>query len=253
MTNRELAEFLDEQVERFNCTEFIEFDPISIPHQFQKRQDIEIAGLIAAVFAWGQRKTIISKSKEFLNLMDNDPYEFLLNHQENDLKRFLTFVHRTFQPTDALYFIEFLSSYYHKNDSLEILFLPNQSIDLGIVNFHNQFFNHPHAPNRTKKHIPTPERKSSCKRINMFLRWMVRQDDKGVDFGIWMNLKPADLICPLDVHVGNVARELGLLKRKQNDWSAAIDLTHKLRKFDPNDPVKYDFALFGLGVSGVLN
>jgi len=252
MTSKELHEFLDEQVVRYNCRDFIANDPISIPHNYSKKQDIEIAGLLAAVFSWGQRKTIISKSKEFLNLMDDDPYDFVLNHTENDLKRFTAFAHRTFQPTDALYFIEFFSLYYQIHHSMEALFLPNEPTASGLANFHEQFFNHPSAPDRTKKHIPTPARKSSCKRINMFLRWMVRQDTNGVDFGIWKQMSPRHLICPLDVHVGNVARKLGLLKRKQNDWSAAIELTQKLQLFDPTDPVKYDFALFGLGVSGVL-
>jgi len=252
MTNKEIHEFLDTQVVRYNCRDFIVNDPISIPHNYSKKQDIEIAGLLAAVFSWGQRKTIISKSTEFLNLMDDDPHDFVVNRTENDLKRFTSFVHRTFQPTDALYFLEFFSLYYQKYNSMEDLFLPNQSTESGLVNFHEQFFNHPSAPNRTRKHIPTPARKSSCKRINMFLRWMVRKDDRGVDFGIWKQIKPANLLCPLDVHVGNVARKLGLLNRKQNDWLATMELTKELQRFDPADPVKYDFALFGLGVSGVL-
>ena len=249
MTNSELKDFLDEQVERFNGPEFIPSDPISIPHLFQKKQDIEISGLIAAVFSWGQRRTIIAKATEFLNRMDDDPFNFVLNHSENDLKRFTSLVHRTFQPTDALYFIQFFSEYYKKNDSMEHLFLPGQPIELGLKNFHNQFFSLPFSPHRTKKHIPTPERKSSCKRINMFLRWMVRRDNKGVDFGIWQQLKPNDLICPIDVHVGNVSRELGLLTRKQNDWQAAKELTKRLSEMDKEDPVKYDFALFGLGAN----
>lgn len=249
MTNKELGEFLNEQVDRFNRPDFIEFDPISIPHRFIKKQDIEISGLIAAVFAWGQRKTIISKAREFLMLMDDAPHDFILGHNENDLKRFTKFVHRTFQPTDSLYFIEFLSRHYKVHESLELLFLPSQSIENGIANFHETFFDNPYAPDRTRKHIPTPKRKSSCKRINMFLRWMVRKDDKGVDFGIWSKHNSGDLICPLDVHVGNVSRELGLLTRKQNDWKSAIELTLKLKAFDPNDPVKYDFALFGLGAT----
>ena len=249
MTNKELGEFLDEQVDRFNHPDFIESDPISIPHQFIKKQDIEISGLIAAVFAWGQRKTIISKAGEFLKLMDNDPHNFILDHKENDLKKFTTFVHRTFQPTDALYFIDFLSRHYKVHNSLEFLFLPSQSMENGIANFHRAFFDNPNAPDRTKKHIPTPQRKSSCKRINMFLRWMIRKDNKGVDFGIWPKFNPKKLICPLDVHVGNVSRELGLLVRKQNDWRSAMELTLKLQMFDQNDPIKYDFALFGLGAS----
>ena len=248
MMSKELAEFLDKQVDRFNCPEFIEFDPISIPHRFSKKQDIEISGLIAAILAWGQRKTIISKARKFLKFMDDAPHDFIRNHSENDLRSFTSFVHRTFQPTDALYFIEFLARYYKIHDSLEMLFLPNRPVEKGITNFHDTFFDDPFAPDRTKKHIPTPMRKSSCKRINMFLRWMVRKDTKGVDFGIWSKHDPKNLVCPLDVHVGNVSRELGLLTRKQNDWRSAIELTSKLHSFDPNDPVKYDFALFGLGV-----
>lgn len=250
MKSENLREFLDEQVERFNRPDFIPVDPISIPHQFSKPEDIEIAGLIAAVFSWGNRITIIRKSNEFLRMMDCSPHEFLLNHSDTDLKPFSRFVHRTFQPTDALYFIHFLTSYYKENDSLEQLFLPNQSIEKGLIHFHEVFFNSAFAPQRTKKHIPTPARKSTCKRLNMYLRWMVRQDDKGVDFGIWTNRSPADLMCPIDIHVANISRRLGLLDRKQNDWLAVTELTNNLRLLDRRDPVKYDFALFGIGISG---
>ncbi len=246
-----LKDFLDEKVDQFNRPNFIELDPISIPHQFIKKQDIEIAGLIAAVLAWGQRVTIINKTKDFLNRMDNAPHDFLLNHQLNDLKRFREYKHRTFNETDALYFIEFLSQYYKKNDSLESAFAvsgADEHVGKGLINFHNLFFSLEDFPSRTKKHISTPERKSACKRINMYLRWMVRQDKKGVDFGIWKKISPSQLICPVDLHVERVARKLKLIKRKPMDWETALELTSNLKKLDPADPVKYDFALFGLGV-----
>lgn len=253
MTTSQLKEFLDPYVDRFNRPEFIGPDPISVPHGYKKKQDIEISGLIAAVFAWGNRQTIVRKSREFLALMDNSPHDFLLHHNSNDLKTFERFVHRTFQPIDALYFIDFLSRYYHTKDTLEDLFLPGMETEAGLINFHNQFFASAFAPGRTKKHIPTPARKSSCKRLNMFLRWMVRKDNRGVDFGLWTGMDPSRLICPIDLHVGNVSRDLGMLKRKQNDWQAAVELTENLRKLDPMDPVKYDFALFGIGVIGGLS
>lgn len=249
MRSDQLKVYLDKQVELFNQPDFIPLDPISIPHQFNRKQDIEISGLIAAVFAWGNRLTIRNKSLEFLGMMDGAPYEFLINHKESDLKPFDQFRHRTFQPLDALYFIDFLTRHYKENESLEELFLSNSGIETGLVQFHTRFFAASYAPNRTRKHIPDPRRGSTCKRLNMFLRWMVRKDNKGVDFGIWKKINQADLICPIDVHVGKVSRELGLLKRKQTDWRAAIELTENLRKLDPNDPVKYDFALFGLGVN----
>lgn len=249
----ELREYLDEQVAHFNQPNFIPNDPISVPHQFDKKQDIEIAGFMAAVFSWGNRQTIINKSNEWLSLMDNVPHEFLLNHQESDLKRFLTFKHRTFQPSDALYFIEFLSHHYRENDSLESAFHSDQQgMEQRLINFNSRFFSLEYAPARTRKHVPSPDRKSTCKRLNMFLRWMVRKDENGVDFGLWRSISPSELLCPIDVHVSSIARKLGLLKRSQNDWLAVTELTENLRKFDPNDPVKYDFALFGLGVSGQL-
>jgi len=247
----ELKDFLDEKADQFNKPDFIESDPISIPHQFKKKQDIEIAGLIAAVLAWGQRVTIINKSNDFLNRMDNAPHDFLLNHKPKELKRFQGYKHRTFNETDALYFIEFLSLFYRTHDSLEEAFAMNSADDHvgnGLINFHHLFFSLEDFPARTKKHIPTPERKSACKRINMYLRWMVRQDKNGVDFGIWKKIKPAQLICPVDLHVERVARKLKLIKRKQMDWETALELTTNLKKLDPTDPVKYDFALFGLGV-----
>jgi uncharacterized protein (TIGR02757 family) len=251
MRSDQLRDYLDLHFARYNQPNFIKDDPISIPHQFHKKQDIEIAGFIAAVFSWGNRLTIINKSNEFLSLMDQSPHDFIRNHEESDLKRFLHFKHRTFQPIDALYFIEFLSHHYKQHDSLENAFHSNkQGMEQRLIKFNQRFFALEYAPSRTRKHVPTPERKSTCKRLNMFLRWMVRNDQKGVDFGIWNTISASELLCPIDVHVSNVARGLGLLNRTQNDWKAVIELTDSLRKLDPNDPVKYDFALFGLGVTG---
>jgi len=250
----ELKDFLDHKVEVYNQPDFIESDPISIPHQFSRQQDIEITGFIAAVLAWGQRKTIINKCNELFALMDNAPYDFIVNHQESDLKRFLNFKHRTFNPTDTLYFIHFFQNYYQKHETLEAAFLKGGGLNeedfikRSLIEFHQLFFKDESAPQRTRKHIATPERNSACKRINMFLRWMVRKDDNGVDFGIWKQISPSVLICPCDVHVERVARHLGLMQRTKADWKAAEELTQALRNFDPEDPVKYDFALFGLGV-----
>jgi uncharacterized protein (TIGR02757 family) len=244
-------DFLDEKVDQFNQPNFIEFDPISIPHQFSKKQDIEISGLIAAVLAWGQRVTIINKTKDFLKRMDNAPHDFLVNHKAKDLKQFSNYKHRTFNETDALYFIEFLSHFYHKHDSLEEAFAISNLDDhvgKGLINFHHLFFSLEAFPARTKKHISTPERKSACKRINMYLRWMVRQDKNGVDFGIWKKISPSQLICPIDLHVERVARKLKLITSKQMNWDTALELTSNLKQLDSIDPVKYDFALFGLGV-----
>lgn len=252
-----LRAFLEEQVDRYNRPAFITNDPISIPHRFQKLQDIEISGFVAATLAWGQRKTIINKCREFFGYMDDAPYDFVRFHQETDLKPFLNFKHRTFNATDALYFIAFLQQWYQQHDSLEDAFLvgmepETEDMKPGLIGFHHTFFSLPDFPARTKKHVATPARKSACKRLNMFLRWMVRQDDRGVDFGLWHRLRPAQLVCPCDVHVDRVARELGLITRKPTDWQTARELTQNLRKLDPTDPVKYDFALFGLGVQDVL-
>ena len=244
-----LKDFLDEKVAYYNTPDFIAEDPISVPHGYSKRQDIEIAGLFAAVFAWGLRKTIIKKCHELFELMDNDPYNFILNHSSGDLKLFLKFKHRTFNATDVLYFILWLRWYYKKEDSLETAFIyKDSSMKVALTGFHHLFFSLPEAPHRTRKHVATPERNAACKRLNMYLRWMVRNDDNGVDFGLWKNLKPANLICPCDVHVDRIARKFKMIKRKQTDWSAAIELTENLKKMDPEDPIKYDFALFGLGV-----
>ena len=248
-----LKEFLDAKVEEYNRPGFIENDPITIPHRYSLKQDIEISAFFASVLAWGQRKTIINKCGELLGLMDNSPYDFLINHAERDLKIFLNFKHRTFNATDTLYFIHFLSEYYKANDSLEEAFSigmsrTSESVAEGLKNFHNLFFSLPDAPIRTRKHISTPAGKSACKRLNMFLRWMVRSDGRGVDFGHWKKISASQLVCPCDLHVLRVARHLGLIRRKQSDWLTAMELTSNLKRFDSVDPVKYDFALFGLGV-----
>jgi uncharacterized protein (TIGR02757 family) len=252
MKINDLKIFLDEAVEKNNQKKFINTDPISIPHQFNKKQDIEISGFFAATFSWGNRTIIIKKSNELMQLMENSPHDFILNHSKNDLKQMENFVHRTFNSTDLLFFIESLKRLYHKHSTLEQVFLKNQNsenfdIEKGLKNFYKEFFDEEFVPQRTKKHVSTPERKSACKRLCMYLRWMVRNDKK-VDFGIWQKIKPADLVCPLDVHVGKIARQLKLLHRPQNDWQSAIELTNQLKEMDKNDPVKYDFALFGIGI-----
>ena len=253
MVNLDLKNFLDSKVEEYNQPGFIENDPVIIPHMFTKKQDIEIAGFFAATLAWGQRKTIITKCRELMERMDNAPHDFIVNHSEEDLKGLLGFKHRTFNSTDTLYFIHSLNNFYKVHDSLEKGFTidisdVSENIELGLVNFHNSFFNLPESPLRTRKHVSTPKSKSACKRLNMFLRWMVRSDSHGVDFGIWESIKPSQLVCPCDVHVDRVARRLGLIGRKQTDWLTALELTENLKEFDSDDPVKYDFALFGLGV-----
>ncbi|HEY5327183.1 MAG TPA: TIGR02757 family protein [Mucilaginibacter sp.] len=246
-----LKAFLDSKVIQYNHPGFIKNDPVSIPHLFTKTQDIEIMGLWAAVLAWGQRVTIINKCHELITLMDGAPYDFIMNHQETDLKKLLKFRHRTFNDVDTLYFISFFRHHYSKHDSLEPAFLPadgGYSPFRGLGGFRDYFFSFPDYPPRTKKHISSPSQKSTCKRLNMFLRWMVRNDGCGVDFGIWNKIKPSELICPCDLHVDRVARKLNLITRKQTDWQTALELTVRLREFDPADPVKYDFALFGLGI-----
>lgn len=244
-----LKQFLDSKVDEYNRPSFIKDDPVSIPHLFTKKQDIEIAAFFASIFAWGNRTTIINKSKELMQLMHMQPHEFCLNEDLERLKRLLEFKHRTFNPTDLLYFVEFLQYHYRNNDSLETAFTKwGSTVEEMLVGFHHYFFSLDDVPPRTKKHIATPEKKSNCKRLNMFLRWMVRDDDKGVDFGIWKIIKPSQLICPVDVHVARVAKRFNLLHRQQLDWQAAVELTDYLKQLDPNDPVKYDFALFGLGV-----
>ncbi len=247
----ELKEFLDEKYEQYNRLDFIASDPVSIPHQFTKKEDIEIAGFLAATIAWGQRVTIINNANKLMQLMDHAPHEFIMNAKAKELKRFDTFVHRTFNGTDAMFFMSSLQNIYKKHGGLEKVFVSKSKEDAckeAIINFRKVFFSIPH-PARTGKHVSNPEENSSAKRLCMYLRWMVRDDKRGVDFGIWKNsIQAKDLMCPLDVHTGNVGRKLGLLKRTQNDWKAVTELSNNLRKLDKNDPIKYDFALFGLGV-----
>lgn len=249
----DLRDFLEKKVKQYNCSSFIPSDPISVPHRFSKKQDIEIAGLFAAIFAWGNRTTIIRKSNELMEALDDAPYDFIIHHQPRDLKRLLEFKHRTFNATDLLYFIRYLQSHYRENDSLETAFLPakpgkKDRMKNGLSAFYDRFFSLEDAPRRTQKHIATPQKNAACKRLNMYLRWMVRQDQQGVDFGLWKKLSAADLICPVDLHVARVAKRFGLISRKQTDWATAIELTEALREMDKKDPVKFDFALFGLGV-----
>lgn len=245
-----LKDFLDRKVDEYNTPAFIENDPISVPHLFSSKQDIEIMGFFAAIFAWGQRKTIIKKARELAERMDNAPYDFIVNHKEKDLKQLLGFKHRTFNDLDLQYCIDFMHRHYSLYSSLENAFFnaKKMNIEDALNHFHNYFFSAEHAPVRTKKHIPSPARKSACKRLNMYLRWMVRKDKNGVDFGLWDKIETQNLICPLDLHVDRTARKLGLLTRDKADWQAAMELTDNLRKLDKKDPVKYDFALFGISI-----
>lgn len=248
-----LKRFLDRKVDEYNQPSFILTDPVCIPHRFTKKQDIEIAGLFAAIFAWGNRTSIINKSNELMQLMDYSPHAFCLNHTNNDLRKLLHFKHRTFNTTDLLYFISFFKMHYGKHNSLETAFtagLKYGDTDTGnaLDGFYRYFFSMQDVPGRTRKHLASPAKKSSCKRLNMYLRWMVRKDRHGVDFGIWKGINSSQLVIPLDVHVARVARHFNLLQRKQTDWLAAIELTDTLKQFAPLDPVKYDYALFTLGV-----
>lgn len=250
MNSSELKDFLDEKVIQYNTLDFIESDPVQIPHLFSQKEDIEIAGFLSATIAWGNRKMIIKNSHKMMDLMGNAPYDFVMSHSENDLEQLETFVHRTFNGQDFTGFIRGLKNIYENHNGLEAVYTKNQELEnmqKSIHEFKKTFFEIPHHY-RTQKHISDPLNNSAAKRINMYLRWMVRQDTKGVDLGIWKSISPASLSCPLDVHSGNVARKLGLLTRKQNDGKALAELDLKLREFDVNDPVKYDFALFGLGV-----
>lgn len=250
MNTKELKEFLDEKVELYNHPNFIDSDPIQIPHLYTLKEDIEIAGFLAATIAWGNRKMIINNAKRMMDLMGNSPYDFVMSHNGNDLQRLETFVHRTFNGQDFIGFIKSLQNIYLNHGGLESIFTLHQekdSMQNAISKFKTIFFEIEHL-NRTEKHISDPNKNSSSKRLNMWLRWNCRQDNKGVDLGIWKSISPSQLSCPLDVHSGNVARKLGLLTRKQNDAKALAELDQNLRALDPNDPVKYDFALFGLGV-----
>ncbi len=248
--NAEIKEFLDEKVVKYNNPNFIDADPICVPHQFDLKEDIEISGFLTATIAWGNRLSIIKSAMKLVNIMGNSPYDFVVNHKDHHLEKLDGFVHRTFNATDARYFIKALKNIYQTAGGLEHVFSEftgSTSIIPALSKFNKVFFSLPYHA-RTTKHVSNPDKGSSSKRLNMFLRWMVRHDDKGVDFGLWRSISPAILSCPLDVHSGNVARKLGLLTRKQNDIKAVNELDKVLRSMDINDPVKYDFALFGLGV-----
>ena len=250
MTRKELKDFLDAKVVTYNNPDFLESDPLQIPHLFTKKEDIELSAFLTATIAWGNRKSIINNSRKLMNLFDHAPYDFVVNHAESDLEGLYGFVHRTFNHEDLYYFIKSLQNIYAEHGGLESIFTKHQeahSLQPAISKFKHLFFGLEHQ-NRTTKHISDPLKGSAAKRINMFLRWMVRDDNTGVDFGLWKGISTSKLSCPLDVHSGNVARKLQLLKRKQNDAKALAELDKNLRKLDPKDPVKYDFALFGLGV-----
>jgi len=254
--NPAIKQLLDQKVKQYNHIDFIEKDPISIPHLFTKQQDIELAAFFAAIFAWGNRATIIQKCKELLTRMDNSPFEFCTQHQTKDLQKLMGFAHRTFNDSDLLYCMAFFKQHYATQKSLETAFFKDyktdkslNSVEAGLVNFKEYFFSLEDAPHRTKKHIASPENGSTCKRLNMLLRWMVRKDQHGVDFGLWKAISPADLIIPIDVHVARVSKTFGLISRPQIDWLTAIELTDYCRTLDPRDPAKYDFALFSLGVT----
>lgn len=253
ISQKELAAYLFEKAETFNHPSFIEKDPISLPHRFSGLQDKEIIGFWVAMLSWGNRTSIINSGNKLIELMDDAPYDFILNHEEKDRERFLNFKHRTFQPLDSLYFLEFLQHYYKNHTSLETAFSQHlsstdQNIENALIGFHNLFFSLPDAPKRTRKHVATPAKKSTCKRLCMFLRWMVRKDNKGVDFGLWSSISPAQLMIPFDVHVERIARRLKLIKRKQRDWKTVVELSTRLRRLNPEDPVLFDYALFGIGV-----
>jgi uncharacterized protein (TIGR02757 family) len=260
MQHKELKQLLNQRVKTYNQPEFIADDPICIPHRFSQSQDIEIAGFFAAILAWGNRKSIINSCTTLMHLMDNAPYSYIMAlPQQPDKKTFAPlkkFVHRTFNAMDLWHLLYFMRYHYHQHTSLEAAFtqwmLPgDETVENALTGFHNYVFGYDAdamAEVHCRKHISTPAKKSACKRLNMYLRWMVRRDNKKVDFGLWQTISPAQLICPLDVHVARVARRLGLLQRTQNDWQAAMELTNHLRTLDAIDPVKYDFALFGLGV-----
>lgn len=255
LSNKDLKEFLDEKADLYERPEFITEDPIQVPHNFSKKEDIEIMGLLAATIAWGQRPTIIKNALRMAELMDQAPLEFVLNAEAQDLQHFDRFVHRTFNGEDFKTFVYALKTIYLEHGGLEQVFTEafqkDHSAASAIAAFRNVFFNVPHAT-RTEKHVSNPLKGSSAKRLNMFLRWMVRSEKRGVDFGLWKGIQPAWLSIPLDVHTGNMGRKLGLLPRKQNDQKSVQVLDKRLHQLDPHDPVKYDFALFGLGIYEAL-
>jgi uncharacterized protein (TIGR02757 family) len=249
LTTAEVFSLLEEKYNQYNQPVFIGLDPVSVPHQFTLKQDIEIAGFLSATISWGNRISIVGNARKLLQMMGDSPYEFITHARAADFKPFLKFVHRTFNGEDCLFFLNSLQNIYRHYDSLEPLFggMNKYGAAYAIHNFRDIFLSTVHL-GRSEKHVANPMAGSAAKRLNMFLRWMIRRDEHGVDFGLWRSIDPANLVCPLDIHAGRVARSLGLLKRSQNDWKAAMELTEALREFDPSDPVKYDFALFGIGV-----
>jgi uncharacterized protein (TIGR02757 family) len=251
LSKDELKEFLDEKVSHYNCPEFIVDDPVSVPHLFTLKEDIEIAGFLTAIISWGNRSSIIHNATRLMQILDHSPYQFITESGEEEFNRCQYFVHRTFNGSDCCYFLKAIKNIYLLHGGLESVFneqiIKRRSIKDAIIHFREVFLELPHHF-RTRKHLADPAKNASAKRINMFLRWMVRKDKCGVDFGIWNTIHPSMLFCPLDVHTGNVSRKLGLISRKANDWKSVEELTKNLRSFDPDDPVKYDFALFGLGV-----
>ena len=252
---KEIKQLLDSKAKQYNCADFIDTDPIQIPHHFARKEDIEIAGILTATIAWGQRKSIINNADRLMRLMDNAPYDFVCNAEDTDLVGLEQFVHRTFNGKDCRFFIEALKNIYRNHNGLEAVFTKGfregGSVFAALHYFREVFLSVPHEQ-RVRKHISDVAANSSAKRLNMFLRWMVRQDNTGVDFGLWNDIPMSALMLPLDVHTGDVARALGMLTRKQNDWKAVMEITDILRTFDADDPVKYDFALFGMGVNGHL-
>ncbi|HRO41868.1 MAG TPA: TIGR02757 family protein [Flavipsychrobacter sp.] len=250
---KRIKNLLDDKMRLYNQPSFICGDPVSVPHQFSKKQDVEISGLFAAVLAWGNRTTIINNCNKLMQWMDNAPHDFIVHHSETDLKPFIHFVHRTFNATDLLYFISLLQFHFKQHHSLEDAFVltktyKDENVTAALIHFHNYFFSLEH-PERTRKHIATPARKSACKRMNMYLRWMVRKDENGVDFGIWKKIKPHQLVCPLDVHVARVAHRLKLIPTEPANWQNAVHLTKQLKQLNPDDPAVYDYALFGWGMA----
>lgn len=253
MEHTSLKSLLDEKVTFYNRPSFIDNDPVSVPHRYARKEDIEISGFLAATISWGNRVSILKNGHRLMQLMDDQPFLFIKEAGERDLRHFRNFVHRTFNESDCLFFIEALRNIYQNHDGLQAAFADGftggeKDVYKAIMHFRGLFLSTPHLK-RSEKHIADPSCGSTAKRINMFLRWMVRSDKNGVDFGIWSRILPSQLCCPLDVHSGRTARHLGLLERKQNDWKAVMELTHTLRSFDSEDPVKYDFALFGMGVN----
>lgn len=255
MPHQNLKPLLDHYHNKYNQLDFIKDDPISIPHRFTRQQDIEIAGYFASLFAWGRRSTIINKTNELMDLMGNDPWQFITSHQPKERLLFQDFRHRTFQPPDIYYFLDFFQRFYNEYETMEDFFRRKYEAlrdwEKVILSFYQLFEELSGPSGRTSKHIGSPKRGSACKRLNLFFRWMIRKDDRGVDFGLWNNSIPAKvLFIPLDVHVHRVALKLGLTNIKLSNWKSTLEITESLREFDRDDPIKYDYALFGMGLEG---